>query len=105
MTRGRAEIPPKLSAEIRTVTFDFTSDLAAGETISTETVTASVYSGVDASPSAVISGSASASGAVVSQKVTGGVVGVMYELLCSITTSASQTLEKVGMMAVIPDVL
>ena len=105
MTRGRADIPPKLSGETRTITFDFTSDLAAGETISTETVTASVYSGVDASPSAVISGSASASGVVVSQKVTGGVVGVTYKLLCSITTSAAQTLDKVGLMAVAPDVL
>ena len=100
---GRAQLDPKLAGSTRTYTFDFTSDLAVGETISTETVTATVYSGTDASPSSLISGSASASGAVVSQKIAGGVVGVIYELLCTITTSAGQTLTKAGFLAVVSD--
>lgn len=100
---GRAQLDPKLVNETRNYTFDFSSRLAAGETISTQTVTASVYSGVDASPSAIISGSASASGAVVTQKITAGTLGVIYELLCQITTSAGQTLDLAGYLAVIQD--
>ena len=99
----RAELPNKLASETKTITFDFTSLLAIGETISTQTCTATVYSGVDASPSAIISGSASASGAIVSQKITAGTVGVIYSVACAITTSAGQTLKLVGFLAVLPD--
>ena len=77
--------------------------LAIGETISTQSCTASVYSGVDASPSSVISGSASASGAIVSQKVAAGVLGVIYEIACTITTSAGQTLILPGYLAIVQD--
>jgi hypothetical protein len=83
--------------------FNFISQLAQGETISTATVTASVYTGVDANPSAVISGSASISGTVVSQKLTGGVIGVIYEILCAAVTSLGQTIQLAGYLAVIPD--
>ena len=100
---GRADLPPKRVGSTKTYTFDFTSDLAIGETISTQAVTASVYAGTDATPSAIVSGSASASGTVVSQKITAGVLGVIYKLICAITTSAGQTLQQVGYLAVIPD--
>lgn len=99
---GRISIPPKYVGETAVVKFDFTSLLAVGETISTESVAASVYSGTDSAPSLIVSGSASASGNVVSQKVTAGVLGVVYELLCTITTSLSQTLELSGYLAVVP---
>lgn len=99
----RQELPPKLSGDIANVTFDFTSRLGASETISTQSVAASVYSGTDATPSGLISGAATASGAVVTQKLTGGVVGVIYELLCTITTSAGQTLVMSALLAVVPD--
>jgi len=105
---SRSDLPAILSGVVKTYTFDFSDELAIGETISTQAVTATVYSGTDASPSSLISGSASASGAVVSQNITTvsvGVVGVIYELLCSITTSASQTLKKIGLLAFIPDEL
>ncbi len=84
--------------------FDFISVLAAGETISTQVVTASVYSGVDPNPSALISGAAAVQNTTqVWQLFTQGVVGVIYELLCRITTSLGQTLELAAFMAVIPD--
>lgn len=94
---------PKLQAEIKKITFDFISNLAFGETISTQVVTASVYTGVDGVPSAVINGAATASGTVVTQSVQAGVVGVVYELLAKITTSATQTLELSAYFVVIPD--
>lgn len=99
----RAVIEPKFVSEIRNQTFDFTSQLATSETISTKTVVCTVYSGTDASPSSVVFGAASSSGAVVTQIITGGVSGVIYELACTITTSGGQTLKQAGYLAVIPD--
>ena len=101
---SRVTFPPKLQGSTQNVTFDFISLLAVGETISTKTVTNTVYSGVDASPSAMISGSASSSGTIVTQAITAGVVGVIYYLTCTITTSASQTLVLTGFLTVIPNV-
>ena len=100
---SRVILSPKLVGETKTITFDFTSMLAVGETISTKSTAASVFSGVDGSPSNVISGAASNSGAVVSQGVTGGVAGTIYNLLCTITTSTSQTLILGGFLAVLPN--
>lgn len=104
MSQGRVIFDPKRSGETVTLQFDFASRLAVSETISTQSVAASVYSGTDASPSAIISGSATASGTIVSQKITAGTIGVTYSLACTITTSAGQTLLMVGFLTVIPNV-
>lgn len=101
----RVELPSKALLAVQTYKFDFTSLLAVGETISTQVCTATVYSGTDASPSSIISGAASSSGAVVSQLITGGTLGVLYELRCVITTSAGQTLVLAGYLAIIPDLV
>lgn len=93
----------KRAGETRLLAFDFASLLAASETVSTQSVAATVYTGTDASPSAVISGSATASGSVVSQKVTGGTAGNIYNLICTITTSAGQTLKLAGLLAILPE--
>ena len=83
--------------------FDFTSDLAAGETISTKAVTAAVYSGADDAPEDTVSGAATSSGAIVTQKlIAPSSAGNIYEYVCQITTSLGQTLMKIGLMAVIP---
>lgn len=95
------EIKPP--TDTRLFYFDFTSNLAVAETISTQEVTATVYSGTDANPSAIISGSASASGAEVSQKITAGTLGVVYTLLCTITTSLGQTLTQAGYLAIVKE--
>ena len=102
---SRVTLPPMPVGAIQNVAFDFTSLLAVGETISTKAVVASVYSGTDASPTGIVSGSASASGAVVTQLITmvGRVAGNIYELMCTITTSASQTLKISAYLAVVPD--
>ena len=82
----------KPPTDTRIFYFDFTSNLAVGETISTQECSATVYSGTDSNPSAIISGSASANGAIVSQKITAGTLGVVYTVLCTITTNLGQTL-------------
>ena len=99
----RAELPNKFAAETKTYAFDFSSLLAVGETISTAVVAASVYSGADASPSSLISGTATIASAIVTQKITAGTEGVIYELACSVTTSAGQTLRLPGYLAVLPE--
>lgn len=82
------------------VVFDFSRFLAVGETISSATTTATVYSGTDASPSSSISGSASISGGSVTQTITGGTVGVTYLLTCVGTSSLSQAMIVEGYLVV-----
>ncbi len=82
----------KAVGETKKLTFDFLSELGVTETISSAPVTAAVFSGTDATPSAIVSGSSSISGSVVTQAITAGTAGVTYLLTCTATTSASQVL-------------
>ena len=100
---SRVVLEGKPVGETENVTFDFTSRLGTAETISTKSVSATVYSGTDASPSAIVNGSATSSGAVVTQSITAGTLGVTYLLVCTITTSLSQTLELSAFLVVVPD--
>ena len=99
---GRVDHQPKFTGETSSYTVDFVDKIPSGQTISTQVVTASVYSGTDASPSAIISGSATASGTQVTQKLTAGTIGVTYELTWTITTSGSLTLIKTGYLSIVP---
>lgn len=105
MSQPQVTLTPKLVGDTVLVPFDFASRLGVGVTISTQAVACAVYSGVDASPSSMISGSATASGTIVTQKVTAGTVGVMYQLACTITTSDGQTLVMTAFLAVVPNVI
>lgn len=98
----RQDFSPKLQGATIALPFDFTSQLPSGTTISSSSVAAAVYSGVDASPSSIISGSSSASGAVVTQNITAGVAGVIYFLTCTAITSGGLTLQLAGYLAVLP---
>lgn len=86
------ELDFKDPEETVVVAFDFTRDLDPGETISSPVVTIAVSVGTDASASSVLSGSATAGTAVVTQTVTSGVADVDYRLQCKVTTSASRVL-------------
>jgi hypothetical protein len=106
MASGHLNLQPKRLGETcyPSQPFDFISSLQPGETISTQVVTASVYSGLDPSPASIISGAASVESTTqVWQLITGGVVGVIYKLLCTVTTSLGQTLQQAAFLAVIPD--
>jgi hypothetical protein len=96
---------PKQAAATQSYPFNFISDLAVGETITGATVTALVWSGNDPTPSNLISGAATISGTVVSQKLTGGVAGNIYAVTCTATTSAGQTLIHSAYLVVGPSVL
>lgn len=75
--------------------FDFAADLATGETLSgTPTFTVVVADGVDANPSAMLSGAASVSGTQARQRLIGGVAGAVYDVKAVVATSAGNA--KVG---------
>ena len=95
--------PGKLLGETKTYSWDFGSDLATGETLLTPTITATVYSGTDATPSNLVYGSPTISGTKVTQLLSAGTLGVIYEVLCSVLTSAGQTLKRASFVAVVPD--
>ena len=95
--------PPKLLGETRAYVFDFRADMGAGVTISSTSTAASVYSGTDASPSSILSGSGAISGSSVTQKLTGGVLGVIYDVLVSATLSDGQVVQRASYIAIAPD--
>lgn len=80
---SRADFAPKYvgATEPRTFTFD----LLEGDSVSSATVTATVWSGVDASPQSIVS-TIFASGSDVRVKLTGGTAGVIYQLTCDAST-------------------
>ena len=95
-----ASFPIKDAAASRVFSFNFQDQLVVGETISSATVAATVYSGTDAAPSSIISGAASISGAAVSQVITAGTAGVTYVLTCTAVTSTSHTIVSSGPLVV-----
>lgn len=85
--------PAKDPAEAIYLGFDYAAELETGETLSgSPTVTASLIAGTDPTPSALLSGSPSVVGAVVLQRVVGGVASASYTLRCQVATSASRVL-------------
>jgi len=104
----RTVLAPKLLSDTRTYPFDFSSLLGSGESVSSATVVASVYSGTDSSPSSIINGASTIASPIVSQSITGGVLGTIYELKCkAITTglSVNQTLNISAYLAILPDLV
>lgn len=77
----------KLSQEELTIDVDFLSRCDLGESAATAVSTMTVLSGTDANPSAMLSGVATVSNNIVSQKVIGGVGGVIYLLTISVRTT------------------
>jgi hypothetical protein len=71
------------------VSFDYTKDLAVGETLTaaTQVITVTVADGVDGNPSAVLNGASAIVGAFVVQPVKLGLDNVDYHFKCICTTS------------------
>ena len=83
------------------IPFEF--ELATGETIAGSPVMAcTVYrGGPDATPAALLSGAPVVGGNVVTQRVSGGVAGTVYTVLCKVTTSAGRVLAVAAHLPVI----
>lgn len=98
---SRVVIPSKFIGDILYIPLDFTSRLVLGETITSRGLSVSTYSGVDANPSALLLGS-SLSGNIVTAQITGGLIGVIYEVFCNVGTSLGQTVSQASYLAVVP---
>jgi len=101
---SRIVLKAKSVGETNRYEFDFISQLASGETISTQTVVASVYAGElpdGELASDIILGSPWKHNTSVYQRITAGVAGMIYKLTTTITTSLSQTLIIEGYLAVL----
>ena len=98
----RSVINVKTSAATEDAVFDFANQYVAGETIASGSVTAVVYTGVDATPSAVLSGTGAASGTKFTQKVASGVEGVAYLLTCTTTSSSGKVRSLEGFLVIVP---
>lgn len=83
--------------------FDYTNDsrFATGETIISATVTVTVMNGRDSNASALLSGPVIISGLTVSQLITGGILGVTYDIKCLATTSSGQVLDACGQVTIV----
>lgn len=83
-------IGPLDKSEIKPAVFSFTNELETGETMNTATVTVTLVSGTDATPSGLLTGTVTIDNTnkLVSQKVTGvGRDGNTYNLRCVATTN------------------
>ena len=77
----------KITTENEQFTFDFSPIMASSETISSASCTIEVKEGTDPSPNSIKVGSPSISGQLVSQRISGGLDGVIYRIEMSVTTS------------------
>lgn len=98
----RQRFPNKLTEEKLVLGFQFSGELESGETLTgTPTVTVDVVDGTDASPSALLNGTATISEGTVLVPVKAGVVGVTYEVRVIVATSnAAKVLGLVGKITV-----
>lgn len=95
--------PDKGEGEVISLTMTFSDRLLAGEVVNGATVAVSVYAGTDATPSNMLSGAVSYDATSVTQKITGGVVGVVYNIVFVATGSDSHSYGKVARLAVVSD--
>lgn len=102
---ARVVTQPKYQGATQELTpcFNFANALEAGETLTGATVSATVYTGIDASPSNILVGSPTINGANVHQMMTAGIVGVVYDLKCTASTSLGQILIQNTYFYVEPD--
>lgn len=103
-TMSRLDMQPKLqgATEYLLQPFNFAAKMGPVETILSYTFMVSVYSGVDANPSALLAGTTQTTRTTVSPLLTGGTVGTIYELLCEVVTDGGQILQQVGYVYVEP---
>lgn len=90
----------KLTTENELFTFDYSPILASGEVINTATCTVQVKDGSDLNPNDIKVGSPAISGALVVQRISGGLSGVTYRLEMTVTTSLTNVYTLVGDLAV-----
>jgi hypothetical protein len=91
----------KITTDSEQFIFDYTPVMGSSETISSATCVAVVKEGTDPTPSSILVGSPSISGFKVSQRISGGIDGVTYNIQMTATTSLSNIYTVVGDLPVL----
>lgn len=94
-------VPPKRSNGQVPVNFPFGDQLEFGESISGQVVTAVVFSGIDPNPENILFGSPTMANNTVQQVITGGLPGVIYQLVAMATTSNANMYSKGARIAIV----
>jgi len=89
----------KRVAEVQIVAFDFGALLGESETLTAAALVATIVSG---SGAPTLQGTATIAGATVAQLVGGGVAGSLYQIDCTVSTSAGQRLVSSGQVTIRP---
>jgi hypothetical protein len=100
---GRSIMQSKKAGETITYQFNFQASLAANETIIGSTSQCKVYQGIDPLPELLLQNNPNPIGVIVYQTITGGIVGVVYEIVVTITTSLNNIIEQTGALAIEAD--
>jgi hypothetical protein len=91
----------KITTENEQFTFDVSTVMSTGETISSATSAVEVVSGTDASPNTILVGTPVASGQQVAQRIYNGLDGVIYRIEITIITSLANTYSLVADLPVL----
>ncbi len=92
----------KAIGETQPYVVNFSDRLQFGESINGAAVTISVFSGTDPSPASMLLGTASYDAyGNVTQVLTGGLVGVIYNVVFTVTGTSSHNYIKRGTLAVV----
>ena len=95
--------PAKSVGEAYPITVSFVDVLQGAETINGASCSVLVSSGTDASPSSMLSGAITFTTTTVTQVIQGGIAGVIYILVFTVTATGSHNYVKIGRQAVLVD--
>ncbi|OYZ03487.1 MAG: hypothetical protein B7Y42_00470 [Polaromonas sp. 28-63-22] len=84
--------PAKYTVERVTAEFDFSKDLAAGDSVVSVQLLVTTVAGADAAPAALLFGAAQLKGARAFQQLQGGLAGCSYRIDCRATTANNNLL-------------
>lgn len=96
-----AMFPSKNPVDVKSYEFEFGDQLLFGEIITSAAVAASVYSGDDDTPSAIISGDAVIDGTKITQEIIGGVDGTTYNLVATVNASGIHVYTKAAYLSIV----
>ena len=91
----------KLTTESENFAFSYANILASTETIVSADLVVEVKDGSDSNPTAIVSGTPTINGAIVSQRILGGLDSVTYRLEMTATTSLGNVYTLVGDLPVL----
>ena len=96
-------LPAKTPTEQKLVTFDYTTEAVAGNTLSSPGVAKALISGADPGAAGLTVGAAVVVGLQAQALVSGGVDGAVYQLTCTVDASNGERHQIIAKLAVSVD--